>query len=122
MNKTINKFLLTSDKFMLKLHLKQSGFTYRVCGAFTIHCEKIQKSGETVNVKHLYRNGLDKACFAHDAAYSDNKDFAKTAISNKILKERAHETARNRNYDGYQRGLASIAYKFFDTKTGSGAI
>ena len=122
MNKTINKFLLTSNKFMLKLHLKQSGFTYKVCGAFTIHCEKIQKSGETVNVKHLYRNGLDKACFAHDAAYSDNKDFAKTAISNKILKERAHETARNRNYDGYQRGLASIAYKFFDTKTGSGAI
>ena len=27
MNKIINKFLLTGDKFMLELHLKQPGFT-----------------------------------------------------------------------------------------------
>ena len=122
MNKTINKFLLTSDKFMLKLHLKQSGFTYRVCGAFTIHCEKIQKSGETVNVKHLYRNGLDEACFAHDAAYSESKDLAKRTDLDKILKDRAFEIARNHNYDVYQGALASMNYMIFDKETGSGAI
>ena len=65
-------------------------------------------------MKHLYRNELGKACFAHDAAYSD-----KRTISNKILKERAYEIARYRGYDGYQRALVSMVYKSFDKKTGS---
>ena len=43
MNKIINKVLLTGDKFMPELHLKQPGFTYSVCGPFTNHCERIQK-------------------------------------------------------------------------------
>ena len=76
MNKIINKFLLNGDKFMPELHLKQPGFTYRACGPFTKHREWIQKFRETVNLKHLYRNELDKACFAHDAVYSDSKEFA----------------------------------------------
>ena len=71
-------------------------------------------------MKHLYRNKLDKACFALDAAYSDSKDLAKRTILNKILKNRAYEIARNRGYDGYQRALSSMVYKFFDKKTGSG--
>ena len=37
------------------------------------------------------------------------------------MKDRAYEIARNRKYDGYQRALASMVYKFFDKKTGSGA-
>ena len=35
MNKIINKFLLTGDKFMPELHLKQPGFIYSACGPFT---------------------------------------------------------------------------------------
>ena len=46
--------------------------------------------------------------------------MAKRGISNKILKDRAFEIATNCNYDGYQRALASVVYKFFDKKTGSG--
>ena len=46
--------------------------------------------------------------------------MAKRGISNKILKDRAFEIATNCNYDGYQRALASMVYKFFDKKTGSG--
>ena len=38
--------------------------------------ERIQKFRETVNLKHLYRSELDKASFAHDAAYSDSKKFS----------------------------------------------
>ena len=45
--------------------------------SFTKHCEKIKKFRETGNLKHLHRNELDKACFAHDAAYSDSKSFSK---------------------------------------------
>ena len=89
MNKIINKFLLSADKFMPELNLKHSGFTYSACRPFTKHHERIQKFRETGNLKHLYRKELDKACFAHDAAYSDSKDLAKRAISDKILKDRS---------------------------------
>ena len=53
MNKIINKFLLTGDKFMQELHLKLPIFTYSACGTFTKHCERIQKFRETGNLKHL---------------------------------------------------------------------
>ena len=36
------------------------------------------------------------------------------------MKDRAYKIARNRNYDGYQRELASMVYKVFDKKAGSG--
>ena len=35
------------------------------------------------------------------------------------MKDRADEIARNRNYDGYQRALASMVYNFCDKKTAS---
>ena len=63
MNKIINNFLLTGDKFMPELHLKHPEFTYSDCGPFTKHCERIQKFRETGNLKHLYKNELDKALF-----------------------------------------------------------
>ena len=104
---------------MPELHLKQPGFTCTGCGPFTKHREKIKKCKEAGNLKQLYRNELDKACFAHDAAYSDSKDLARGTISHNILKGRAYEFARNCKYDGYQRALANMVYKFFDKKTGS---
>ena len=82
--------------------MKQPGYTYSARGPFTKHHERIQKLKETCNLKHLHRNELDKTCFAHNAAYSDSKDLAKRTISDKILKDRAYEIARNRGYDGYQ--------------------
>ena len=83
MNKITDKFLLTGDKFMPELHLKQPGFTYSACGPFT-KCERIQKFRETGNLKHLQRNKLGKICFPHDAEYSDSKDLAKKTISDRI--------------------------------------
>ena len=58
---------------------------------------RVQKFREKGNLKHIYRNELDKACFAHDAAYSDSKDLAKRTVSDKILKDRAYEIAINPN-------------------------
>ena len=66
-------------------------------------------------------NELDKACFTHDAEYSDSKDLTKRIIADKILKNRAFDIAEDPKYDGYQRGSASMVYKFFDSKvSGSG--
>ena len=108
------------------MYLKQPGFTCSSCGPFTKHCERIQKFRETGNLKHLCRNELDKAYFAHDAAYSESKDLSKRTISDKVLKDRAYEIGRNPGYrmimdiKGYQSALVSMVYKFFDEKTGSG--
>ena len=67
-------------------------------------------------------NELDKACFTHDAAYSDSKDLTKRTVADKILNNKAFDIAKDPKYDGYQRGLGSMVYKFFDSKvSGSGA-
>ena len=117
MNKIINKYLLTGDKFMPEFHLKQLAFTYSACRPFTKNRERIQEFRETGNLKPLYRNA-----HAHGAVYSDSKDLEKIIISDKILKDRADEIARNCEYNGYQRVLASMVYKFYDKKIGSGII
>ena len=117
MNKIINKFLLTGDKFMPAMHLRQPGFIYCACGPFTKHRERINKFMNTGDTRFIYKNDLDKACFQHVSAYSDSKDLVKRAQSDKILRDNAFNIAKNPKYDGYQRGLASMVYKFFDKKS-----
>ena len=122
MNKLINKFLLAGDRFMPEIHLRQPQFTYSACGPFTRHEERIQKFKETGDTNYVFKNELDQACFVHDAAYSDSKDLTKRTIADKNLKNRAFDIAKDPKYDGYQRGLASMVYIFFDSKvSGSGA-
>ena len=85
------------------------------------HKQRIQKFKETGDTNYIYKNELDKACFDHDAAYSDSKDLTKRTVADKILRDKAFNIAKDPNYDGYQRGLASMVYKFFDKKSkGSG--
>ena len=107
---------------MPEIHLRQSQFTYSTCGPFTKHEHRIQKFKKTGDTNYIYMNGLDKACFTHDAAYSDSKDLTRRTVADKILKNRAFDIAKDQKYDGYQRGLASMVYKIFDSKvSGSGA-
>ena len=63
MNEIVNKYLLAGDKFMLEMHLKQSGFIYSACGPFTKNKERIEKFMQTGNTDFIYRNELDKVCF-----------------------------------------------------------
>ena len=81
MNEIVNKFLLVGHKFMPEMHLKQPGFTYSACGPFTKNKEGIKKFNETVVTDYIYKNELDKACFQHDMAYADFKDFKKKTHS-----------------------------------------
>ena len=127
MNEIVSKFSLADDKFMPGMHLKQlaalgkSGFTYSVCGPFTKSKERIQKFKETGDTNYIYKNELDKACFQHDMAYGDFKDLKRRTASDKVLRDKAFNIAKNPKYDGYQRELASKVYKFFDKKSaGSG--
>ena len=71
---------------------------------------------QTGNTDFIYRNELDKACFQHVMAYGKSKDLIEITQSNKVLRDKAFEIANDPKYDGYQTGLASMGYKFFDKK------
>ena len=119
MNDTINKLLLAGDKFMPEIHLRHAQFTYSACGPFTKHEQRIQKFKETGDTYYIYTNELNKACFVHDAAYSDSRDLTKGTVTDKILKNKAFDIAKDAKYDGYRRGLASMVYNFFDSEVAS---
>ena len=56
-------------------------------------------------------------------AYGKTKDLVRRIQSDEVLKDKVFKIASNPKYDGYQRGLASMIYKFFDKKSsGSGII
>ena len=116
MNNIVNKFLLAGDKFMPKMYLRQPQFVYSACGPFTRHKERIKEFKRTGDTRLLHTNELDKACFKHDAAYAKYKDVENRLISDQKLKNSAYDIASNPKYDGYQRGLASMIHKFFDSK------
>ena len=78
---------------------------------------------QTGNTDFIYKNELDKACFQHDMAYGKSKDLTKRTQSDKVSSDKAFKIASDIKYDGYQRGLASMVYKFFDKKSsGSGVV
>ena len=113
MSEIVNKFLLVGDKCMPEMHLRQPGFTYSAYGPFTKSKERIRKFKETRDTSYIYKNDM--------AAYGEFEDLTKRTIADKLLRNKAFKIASDQKYDGYQRGLASMVYKFFDKKSqGSG--
>ena len=117
MYKIVNKFLLAGDKFMPEMHLRQPQFVYSACGPFTKNKERIEKLKKTRDTSYIYKNELDKVCFQHDMVYGDFKDLPKRIAADKVLRDKAFKIVSDRKYVGYQRGLASMVYKFFDKKS-----
>ena len=66
------------------MHLTQPQFTYSAWGPFTKHKQRIQKFMQREDTNYIYKNELDKACFAHDAAYSDSKDLTKKTTADSL--------------------------------------
>ena len=93
MNEIVNKFLPAGDKFMPEMHLKQSGFTYSVCGPFTKNKKSIEKFMETGNTDFIYKNELDKDCFQHDMTRGKSKHLAKRGQTDKPLRDKAFKIA-----------------------------
>ena len=50
-------------------------------------------------------------------AYGKSKDLVKRTQSDKVLKDKAFKIVSDPKYDGYQRGLPSMVFKFFDKKS-----
>ena len=57
---------------------------------------------------------MHKAWFQHDMASGKDRDLERRTQSDKILKDKAFQIANKPNYDGYQKRLANMVYKFFD--------
>ena len=95
---------------MPEMHLRQPGFTYSACCAFTKNKERIEKFMQTGNTDFIYKNELDKAYFQHDMAYVKSKDLVKGTELDKVLRDEAFKITSDPKYDGYQRGLAAMVY------------
>ena len=96
---------------MHEIHLKQPGFTYSACGPFTKNKERIQKFKVTGDLRYIYQNELDKACFQHDMAYGDFKDLTRRTASEKTLRDKAFNVAKNPKYDLGQEFINSLKKK-----------
>ena len=55
-------------------------------------------------------------------AYGDFKDFSRKTASDKILRHKAFNIAKHPKCDGYQCGLSSMVFKYFDKKTSGNGI
>ena len=55
-------------------------------------------------------------------AYGKSNDLAKKTQSDKVLRDKAFKIVSDPKYEGYQRGLASIFYNFFDRKSSGSGI
>ena len=72
MNAIVNKFLLTGDKFMAEMHLRQPGFRYEI---------------------YLSKR-IVKAYFQHDMAFRDFKDLNRTTAADKVFCDKAFNFAK----------------------------
>ena len=95
MNEIVNKFLLAGDNFMPEMYLRRPGFTYSAWAPFTKSKERIQKFKETGDSRYIYQNELDKACIQHDMAYGDFKDLTRRTASDKTLRDKTLNIAKN---------------------------
>ena len=77
---------------------------------------------QTGNTDFIYKNEVGKACFQHDMAYGKSKDLVKRTESDKVLRNKAFKIASDPKYGGYQRGWASMVYKFFDKKSSGNGV
>ena len=117
-NDIINKFLLIGDKFMPEIHLWDPKVKkYSACGPFTRHQKRIGMFMKDGRLSHILKNRVDAACFQHDSAYAECKDRANRKQSDTVLKNKALKIATDPRVNGYQRGLASMVYKFFNEIT-----
>ena len=55
-------------------------------------------------------------------AYGDFKDLARRTASDKVVRDKTFNIAKNPKYDRYQGGLSSMVYKFFDKKSKGGGV
>ena len=114
----IIKFLLIGDKFFPEMHLWDPKVKkYSACGPFTRRQKRTDMFIKDGRLSHILKNRLDAACFQHDSAHAKYEDRLNRKQSDIVLKNKALKIATDPRVNGYQRGLASMVYKFFNERT-----
>ena len=49
-------------------------------------------------IQDIYQNELDKGCFQHDMTYGDFKDLPRRAASDKVLRDKAFNIAKDEKW------------------------
>ena len=80
---------------MPEIYLKQTGFTCSACGPFTKNKHRIRKFKETGVSRYIYQKELYNAYFQQNMAYGDFKDLPKRTASDKVLRDKSFDIAKN---------------------------
>ena len=105
------------------MHLKQPSFTYSACGPFT-KTKKELKSLWKLEIQTLsIKMNLINHVFNMIWLIANQKIQQKRKQSDKAFRDKTFKIESNPKYDGYQRGSATMVYKFFDnTSSGTGIV
>ena len=117
----MDKFLLAGDTFMPEISLKEPGFII----VLVVHSQKTKK--QLKNLCRWERQILSMKTILIKPVFNMiwlivNQKLAKRTQSDKFLRDEPFEIVNDSKYDGYQRGIASMVYKFFDKKTGGSGV
>ena len=114
---------------MPEIHLKQPSFTYSACGQFTKTKKELKSlcklEIQTLSIKmnlinHVFNMIRLMANQASKLIYFIQQ---KRKQSDKAFRDKTFKIESNPKYDGYQRGSATMVYKFFDnTSSGTGIV
>ena len=77
------------------MNLRQPRFTFSACGTFTKNKERMQRFNEIGDSRYIYENKLDKVCFQHDMTYWYFKFLTRRTASDKILRDKEFDIAKN---------------------------
>ena len=99
------------------MHLKQPGFTYSACGPFTKKTKKELKRLCRQEIQILVTEmSLIKLALSTIWPRVNQRIQQRTQLD-KVLRDKAFKIGSHSKYDGHQRGLVSMVYKFFDKKS-----
>ena len=62
---------------------------------------KNTKFKETADSRYIHQNKLDIDFFQYDMGYGDFKDLTRRKVSDKILRNKKFNIAKNPKYDGF---------------------
>ena len=96
---------------MPEMRLKQTGFAFRACGPFTKNKEIIQKFKETGYSRCIYQTELNKGCVRDDMAYGNSKDLHRWWASDKVLRDKAFNIAKNNIKEALLQWLTNFSIK-----------
>ena len=69
---------------------------------YLLKTKKEFKNLKKQEINYIHKIELDKVCFQHYMAYGDFQDLARRTTSDKVLRDKAYNIAKNPEYDGYQ--------------------